>query len=273
MTPEDLNNIRNCLKGNFIQLNDIDLEDYLSESGAGYNDGKGWEPIGTGVEDDADPELRFQGSYDGRSHIIENLYIDRPEGLGVGLFGVSQDADLLNIVINEAEIIGDTGVGILIGATGNCRISNVVTSGKVEGFMYVGGLTGGLGYSSTVTRCSSDSVVEGTSFVGGLSGSGLSAHILESSSSGTVKGVDYVGGLVSYIDLNTKVVDCYSSSDLENARFSGGLIGQIESGTVTNCYSRGKVFDIDTAGGLIGENNSSISSNVSNSFWILKLQA
>jgi len=269
-TPEDMNNIRNCLKGNFIQLNDIDLGNYLSESGAGYNDGKGWDPIGTGIEADADPELWFQGSYDGREHVIENLHINRVEGLGVGLFGVSQDANLSNITIKDADITGDTGVGILTGTAGNCKVFNVVTSGKVKGSMYVGGMSGGLGYSSTVTRCNSNSFIEGITFVGGLSGSGLSAHVLESFSSGTVKGVDYVGGLISYIDNNTKVVDCYSSSDLENERFSGGLIGQIESGSVTNCYSCGSVLDFDTSGGLIGDNNSSISTNVSNSFWDLE---
>ncbi|MGI6130227.1 MAG: S-layer homology domain-containing protein, partial [bacterium] len=45
-TAEHLNNVRNHINDHFIQTEDIDLKSYLSEGGAGYNDGAGWIPIG-----------------------------------------------------------------------------------------------------------------------------------------------------------------------------------------------------------------------------------
>ncbi|GHV14730.1 hypothetical protein AGMMS49938_11390 [Fibrobacterales bacterium] len=50
-TPEQLQNLNQCLGSTYtsnyyVITQDIDLTDYLSVSGAGYNDGQGWLPIG-----------------------------------------------------------------------------------------------------------------------------------------------------------------------------------------------------------------------------------
>ena len=52
-TAADLDSIDDsieALSGYYILMNDIDLTEYLSEDGAGYNDGKGWTPIGSYVD-------------------------------------------------------------------------------------------------------------------------------------------------------------------------------------------------------------------------------
>lgn len=46
-----------------------------------YRRGDGWLPIGTESE-------RFKGHFDGNGYVIENLTIDRPAALSVGLFGL-----------------------------------------------------------------------------------------------------------------------------------------------------------------------------------------
>jgi len=60
---EHLNNVRNYLSSHFIQTADIDLD--VSP----YNEGNGWEPIGTSAN-------QFSGSYNGQQYKISNLFIN-----------------------------------------------------------------------------------------------------------------------------------------------------------------------------------------------------
>jgi hypothetical protein len=62
--------------GHFIQTADID-----ASATAGWDDGKGFSPIGNYVPP-------FTGTYDGGGHIITRLTINRPEQDNVGMFGV-----------------------------------------------------------------------------------------------------------------------------------------------------------------------------------------
>lgn len=66
----DLNNIRNDLAGKYILMTDIIFTDEFSKGGIFFNDGKGWEPIGT------DSETPFTGVFDGNGYVIKGLYID-----------------------------------------------------------------------------------------------------------------------------------------------------------------------------------------------------
>ncbi|MFW6053148.1 MAG: hypothetical protein ACOC8I_04495, partial [Desulfosalsimonas sp.] len=109
-TPEHLDNIRNYpADSSYILVNDIDLEDYLSEDGDGYNDGKRWEPIRVG--DDC-----FDGSLSGNGFSISNIYINRPDSDYVGLFGCGDPGGKLDgIGLEDVEIEGRYDVGALIG--------------------------------------------------------------------------------------------------------------------------------------------------------------
>jgi hypothetical protein len=64
-TAYQLYNVRDELDKYFLQIRDIDLNQYP------YNEGEGWLPIG----DDVDA---FEGSYDGGGFTISNIVIDRP---------------------------------------------------------------------------------------------------------------------------------------------------------------------------------------------------
>ena len=81
---------------------------YLADGGAGYNDGKGWEPIG-------DDENRFTGSLDGDDYSINNLFINRPESIYVGLFSYVDDAEISNLSLLNVDVTGDRQVAALAG--------------------------------------------------------------------------------------------------------------------------------------------------------------
>ncbi len=67
-TAPQLDEIRNHLEANnhFKLIADIDLTEYLSEDGAGYNDGEGWVPVGEHYDS-------FNGKLDGNGFKIMNL--------------------------------------------------------------------------------------------------------------------------------------------------------------------------------------------------------
>jgi len=90
-TAEQLDSIRYFLYDRFhFQLNnDIDLTTFLSVGYPGYNDGKGWEPIGNA-------ENRFTGSLNGDGHKIIGLWINRT-GDYIGLFGFIDGAVIRNV--------------------------------------------------------------------------------------------------------------------------------------------------------------------------------
>ena len=133
-TAEQLDLIRYDLDAHYILVNNIDLKDYLSEGGAGYNDGKGWLPIGT-------LEWPFRGSFDGNGHVISNLYIDRSDEDYIGLFGYVSRSSLRDVRLENVDVAGMDYVGGLV-SYNNGEVINCYTSGRVRGDYWVGGLTG-----------------------------------------------------------------------------------------------------------------------------------
>ncbi|MFK9094252.1 Ig-like domain-containing protein [Bacillus salipaludis] len=95
-TAEDLNKIRNGLDGKYILKNNIDLSEATSEGGAFYNNGAGWEPIGT-------QRAPFTGELDGNGFDISGLKITDRTG-SVGFFGYTDGAVIKNIGIVDSTI-------------------------------------------------------------------------------------------------------------------------------------------------------------------------
>ncbi|WP_214630848.1 S-layer homology domain-containing protein [Paenibacillus agaridevorans] len=159
-----LNAMRNNLAGHYALGADIDLSDYLSPTGAGYNDGDGWEPVGTG----GDISNAFSGTLDGNGHTISNLQMNSTAG-AVGLFGVTSGAAIRNIGLIDVNISGkgeDSDVGGLVGYIVGTTIENAYVTGSVEGADGVGGLAGyGLGVPTAPSRIRSSyvsAIVTGT---------------------------------------------------------------------------------------------------------------
>ena len=124
-TAEQLAKIKNYRDKAFILVSDIDL------SSCGN-----WDPIGTFNMESDDPEksepakssLAFVGRFDGDGHTISNLTVNRPESVGVGLFGfVMGDAaspSIRNLTVRNADVKGACMVGGVAGGI-NDRITGI----------------------------------------------------------------------------------------------------------------------------------------------------
>jgi hypothetical protein len=266
-TAEQLNKVREYMGSGiyFKQTANIDLSDYLAVGGAGYNEGKGWVPIGSS---ESSP---FKGTYDGDSKDITGLFINRPEADYQGLFGYGgQHTNLKNINLLEVNIKGKSFVGGLIGNFGFGQLENCHVSGKVEGTgNFVGGLAGLYNNSDVdegMKNCSTSVDVIGINYVGGLAGKSGYTTIDSCYSSGSVTGVDIVGGLVGNVasNSNVKVTNSYSLASVTATGINGrvgGLVG-LNQKAIENCYAAGQVTGNGTnVGGLVGENNGTITSS------------
>ena len=248
-TPGQLNNVRNYLGPDhadkrFKLVNDIDLGPYLSDGGAGYNSGAGWEPIGktSGFPD----TTRFYGTFDGNGHSISNLMINRPFQSFIGLFGETNEATITGVSLLNVDVKGDTNVGGLVGYKygenlSNGYIINSSVSGNVSGNFGVGILVGGTTYSSI-----SDSFA-----VGSATPSGTAIN-------------EQFGGLVGALHHST-IINSYAKANVGGFRAIGGLVGIINTSTIENSYAVGEVTATsDYKGGLVGEQGGSLT--ITNSY-------
>lgn len=150
-TAKDLASINDsvdALEGYYILMNDIDLSSYLKEGGQGYDDGKGWVPIGQ--YNDVTVQKAFKGTFDGNGHVISNLYMKRKDvaSFNAGLFGyVTSSSIIKNIgVTGTMDVSSYSGglVGSNLGIITNCWADVDVTaySGSESVYRYLGGFVG-----------------------------------------------------------------------------------------------------------------------------------
>lgn len=241
---------------NELQATQADLEahyklgnDIDGSETAGWNDGDGFDPIGNiGAETD-----EFQGSFDGDGHTIFNLYIDRGGSENpVGLFSVAYDTEIKNVTIVNAEVHGNSSVGILSGVTEDTTISDAASEGTVTGEVRVGGLIGRHNGTVTDSISTADVTADGQR-AGGLIGSNSEGDIINSSASGSVTGEDDVGGLVGGMPFDGTVEHSLAtgSATADNGT-AGGLIG-FSNGLTTDSYATTTTTG-NEAGGLVGFN-------------------
>ena len=99
----------------------------------------------------------FEGTFDGNGYTIGNLYINAPEGEGVGLFGVVANATLKNIALDNVAINAYSMVAAVVGAAYPATVSNCRVTGDVEivsEWAYVAGIAGYCYYGTQVDGCS-----------------------------------------------------------------------------------------------------------------------
>lgn len=148
-----INDSVDALEGYYILMNDIDLSSYLKEGGQGYDDGKGWLPIGQ-YSDVLDPniavKMAFKGTFDGNGHVVSNLFMNRKDvaSFNAGLFGyVTSSSIIKNLgVTGTMDVSSYSGglVGSNSGIISNCWADVDVTaySGAENVYRYLGGLVG-----------------------------------------------------------------------------------------------------------------------------------
>jgi hypothetical protein len=139
----DLDAVRDNLAGDDTLMNDLDstTPGYEELAGPMANGEKGWEPIGWYGGESA---LPFRGSLDGQGYEINDLYINRPDEDGVGLFGFVGGGAIKNVGAANVTVTGGSHVGGLVGwSFDGPVIINSFAAGNVTGRDFVAGLVGG----------------------------------------------------------------------------------------------------------------------------------
>lgn len=225
---DDLNKMRVNLDWNYILSNDINM--LVSECSA-YQTDIGFVPIGFDVGD-------FTGTFDGNKHEIIGLYINRTDSgsNGVGLFSVLNQAQILDLGLVDANIIGYYSHWATGSFAGFLTDSNISTSYSknlnVLGYVGVGGLVGGANVNSFITNSyTTGNIVARDAYVGGLTGgNGVATN---SYSTVNVYAGNYLGN---------------------NEGLAGGITGELNGGSVINSFATGTINGngINKYGGVLG---------------------
>ncbi len=254
-TNMSLSYVREYLSAYFILMNDLDLSDDTGTSGGHFwNDGAGWEPIGTS----ASP---FNGNFDGQSHTISGLFIDRSSEDEVGLFGSTGISTVIHdLKLQGVDVQGGTNVGAIIGENlGDLNGSSSV--GDVVGSASTGGLVGS--NSGAISESYTSVLLNGGNTTGGFVGFNEGSITL-SYAIGNVTGVDNTGGFVGENDGSGTINNSYATGDVSGNEFVGGFSGNALSGSdITYSYSLGSVSGSANFGGFIGANLGTID----DSYW------
>lgn len=203
-TIEQLQNIQNYLDNHFVLINDIDATPTAS-----WNSGLGFSPLGKDINSNTEgfQGVPFSGSLKGGYFTVKGLYINRPSSDYVGLFGSTKSSALIEkINVEEFYVTGNSAAGALCGDN-----------------------------SGVISQISTSGVLNGKDWVGSISGKN-SGTIRLSHSEGTIIGNTTVGGIAGY-NQSGAIQNCYTKVILQTTSLTGGLVGQLNGGSLETSYS------------------------------------
>jgi len=232
----------------------------------------------------------FSGRFDGRSHRLSNLRIERPGRRGVGVFGVVGTPDVFprheefrygfddegwphwsygtsgysgpapaprgtvrDLHLRDVTVAGGEYVGALIGL-GHGTVVDCSMSGQVTGLSMVGGLAG-RSLGGTMSGCRVDAQVSGEFAIGGLVGStwrGDGLNLQDCRTGGSVTGQLHTGGLVGSSQSDV-ISRCAARCDVRGRSIAGGCLGHAIGSTVAMSHALGTVTAQGRVGGFVGE--------------------
>ncbi len=209
----------------FIQMADIDASGtsiWDSDGSGGYY---GFSPIGNAT-------TYFTGAYEGNGHIIDGLYINRPNTNYVGFFGYTEDASatlttsiITNLGLTNVNITGKAYVGAIAGDN-NLFIYYCFSTGSLLGVEKIGGFVGN-NQESQINNCYSRCSVSGSSRTGGFVGSTL--HQEDINNCYSTGGVDenwLDGGFVADQQYTNIGADCFWDMETSGQSTSDGGTGR-----------------------------------------------
>lgn len=239
----------------FTLTEDLDLND------------KKWTPISHYTNDH---KRIFKGTFDGGPHLIKGLYVDDPQQINVGLFGLIQGAVIKNLHVS-GTVRGKWAGGICGNVQESSRIEKCSFSGKIEG-QKVGGICGWIEGSSELSQCHCRATVvyggeNETLYIGGIAGvastNKLDCSILSCSFIGKFeKGSDFnstvlLGGIIGKTN-RSKVGGCMNTADIEvegpGTIYLGGIVGLAGNnvGAIAACYNTGAITNRSQTNGYTG---------------------
>ena len=228
--------IHQDLAASYQLANDIDLSASVIMNG-----GLGWQSLGTS-------DYPFSGKLDGNGFQIVGMQLVRPPQGYAGLFGVCSAASIHNLRLQKSNILADVNVGGLAGYTVLSNLTHIDYQGSISARETIGGIVGYLD-RSTLENSNAMAVVicYGNNYAGGLVGfmqsdAETQAQIHRCSSSGSVYGYYNSGGLVGCISSGI-LSNSYSHAMVKGHVATGGAVGRLgygsNSGTIEHCYATG----------------------------------
>lgn len=230
----------NETKKHFLQTADIFFNSAdFSMGGDFYNNGEGFIPLSTGT-------FGFEGSYNGGGHIIDSLYINRPNGTAAFIQRTYSSDTFGFVALTNVNITGAVFTGAVVGQVYWGTVMDCYSSGTINGDDRTGGIAGS--NASNIIRCYSTASVTGTKSLGGLAG-GNEGNLINCYATGNVSGTDRVGGLSGSLSFLGEIENCYATGLVTGSTNSGGLVGQRSGGTIKSSY-----WDSQTSGWVTGNN-------------------
>jgi len=259
-TPQDLDNVRHNLSGDFVVMNDIDLG-VMGD----------WQPIGTVA-------APFTGTLDGNGFAIQNMTVraTTADGADMGLFGVMENAEVRDLEFTNAVVHVNRNTvqtaGILAGHASGV-IDNVTTRGNIQATaaaagVNIGGMVGFLAAPAEIHNSTNHAAVTAGTTAAPL---GFTGNI-----GGVVGRAENLPSFIHVANFGNVV---YTSSNLGAAGtatvYVGGIAGQLHA-IVNHAENHGAVTVATTAntstargarpraGGIAGRSTNSIISNATN---------
>ena len=210
---------------------DTNADGSLDSSDTYWNEGKGWQPIGSSYEN------AFTGILHGNGYRVLNLMIARPNDNNQGFFGTLKKATVKDLGLDGPlmAIEGRRRVGGLAGEVYESLLVAIYVRGSVTSTdANVGGLVG-IGFRMEITASYTTGAVLGRYNVGGLVGHSKDSEISSSFATGSVFGDVNVGGLIGDA-LGGQVAASFSTVYVSAGPSAGGLIGKAYQTSVTTSY-------------------------------------
>lgn len=268
-TKQEFNNIRNDLSGNYVLMNDIEFtEEDFAEGGEFYNDGYGWQPIGSSLS------TAFKGSLDGNGFAVKGIRVYKADYNYIGLFGVNFGT-IENIALVDANI--DAIKGVFVPTTESSVPSGdidyeskdvwtpptgSVNDSDLSGYDRTGlssAIVGGIAAYNvgTLADCYVNGEIFATPAAGGIVGSNVGS--VERCYANVELKAKAVGGVSAYNLNHGLVSDCHAKGTVVGSALAGGICGENRSSTIKNCYTLVRVSgEGDTAGASNGEYYSTV---------------
>ena len=188
----------------------------------------------------------FQGNFDGQGYSITlaiamNFPTQHPGIMfwaRIGLFGVTMNAAIKNVIVNGYVRAGDRGVGGIVGyAIESTTITNCINLANItSNANHVGGISG-YNEKTVIKNCTNLGNVRGTNCIGGITSCGFDA-VINCINAGHIRGGNFissypptggVGGIAGYSgygsvinSINIGVVEV----NKESPDGPGGITGQ-----------------------------------------------
>jgi hypothetical protein len=228
-----------------------------------WNDGKGWDPIGSF-------STKLVTEFNGNGHTLHNFVMRRPGETFLGLFAYSELSHIHDFSITGDLITGAESGG-LMGYSWRTHFENIHAELSIVGEAagdecqskcvpsYLGGIVG-IADESDFNNILLKINVSGLDRLGGLAGQVIgdgSNHIRDVAMQGDIRGDDFIGGLVGYLN-DYKMDSIVVVAQLNGHQAVGGIVGESETVTINNALVSGSinadagVTQNSSGGGVLG---------------------